>query len=203
MEYQQIIVGLGNPGQEYEHTRHNVGFAALDTIAKQYGTTEKSEPLFSRKKDVLFAETEIHGKLVLLIKPVAYMNKSGTALKQFFAYRNISTADLLSRLVVISDDSDLTEGSVKILYNRGSGGHKGIEDIKKSLGSIEFTRIKIGIRPEGNTKKSETFVLTNFGSESPIGKIIQQTPEIISVLIEKGLAHCQSQFSSLKIVHEP
>ena len=202
MEYALIIVGLGNPGEKYEKTRHNVGFLAIDEIAKS-AAAEGGKVAFSRKKDVCFAETTIGGNPVLLVKPMAFMNKSGSALKKFFAYSNIPADAALSHIIVISDDSDLQEGSIKILQNRGSGGHKGIEDIKDNFGSLDFPRIKIGIRPPGNTHKSETFVLTGFGETSPIAKNIQNIPEIISVLITKGLAYCQSRYSSLRIAHEP
>lgn len=202
MKYALIIVGLGNPGEKYEKTRHNVGFLAIDEIAKT-AKKEGDNPAFSKKQDVCFSETTIGGKLVLLVKPMTFMNKSGTALKKFFAYSNMPAHDALSRMVVISDDSDLLEGSIKILENRGSGGHKGVEDIRDNFGSLDFIRIKIGIRPPENTQRAETFVLTGFKEKSPVAEATQNIPEIINVLITKGLAYCQSHYNSLRIAHEP
>jgi peptidyl-tRNA hydrolase, PTH1 family len=198
-----IIVGLGNPGDKYAGTRHNVGFLALEKISQTFQKiiTEKKE------KGVAYFLFEIGKSNTLALKPLNRMNKSGEALKKFLSYKNISQEEFIKKAILICDDSDLKEGQIKIIKDRGAGGHKGIENIFNNFHSTDFIRIKIGIRPPHNESPSESFVLSTFKKNGAIGKAIQKTPEIIECLIKKGIGPCQSLYNSKpsvsKTTYEP
>src|SRR3989344_1801574 len=138
-----IILGLGNPGEEYKSTRHNSGATILDAfskkIAKENGGAEWKK---DNNRQSLVAKVELGKEKILLVKPQAFMNKSGVAVKDFVGQKK-----KLEKLVVIHDDLDLPVGSMKIVFNRGSGGHKGVESIIRAVKSEAFTRIRIGICP--------------------------------------------------------
>ncbi|MDO8524378.1 MAG: aminoacyl-tRNA hydrolase [bacterium] len=155
-----LIVGLGNPGLKFKKTRHNIGFRVLDALQK-----ENNLPKFklNKKAKVEITKGEINGQVVFLAKPQTFMNNSGHAVK-FLLKENGFTED---SLIVIHDDFDLPFGEVKIAENSGSGGHHGVGSIIESLGTKNFKRIKIGIRPvvDGlppTSPKAEDFVLKKF-----------------------------------------
>lgn len=151
----KLIVGLGNPGREYENTRHNIGFQLLDYLAK-----EKQIEICKNKFNGEYGEISIHGEKVLLLKPLSFMNLSGSVVSKFVSFYKISLDDVL----VIQDDLDMRFGKIKIVYNSSSGGHNGIRDIERCLGSRKYARLKIGIT---NDKSMDTknYVLGKFGCE--------------------------------------
>ena len=148
-----IIVGLGNPGDEYEMTRHNVGRIIASSFAKQFDLPEfENNKAFSG----LVSKGEIEGKVdgkkvsekVMVILPETFMNKSGKSLADL-----ITSEKKAENLIVIQDDLDLPFGTVKMVFNRGMGGHKGLESIKRAIKTEAFIRIKIGISPTTSTGK--------------------------------------------------
>lgn len=139
-----LIVGLGNPGKEYENTRHNMGFMCIDAIALKYGVNIDKE-----KMGGLNASLKINGEQVILLKPQKYINLSGEVIKKYVDYYKIPIANIL----VISDDLDLDFGQIKIKYKGSSGGHNGLKNIELCLGTREYKRIKIGI---ANNKNIDT-----------------------------------------------
>ena len=149
-----LIVGLGNPGTKYEKTRHNVGFLVLDDLQRKYGFPEFSP---SKKHTSLTSEGIISETKTLLAKPQTFMNNSGKAVKSLMAAK--------PNLIVVHDDIDIPLGKVKVSENRGSAGHKGVDSIIRSLGTKNFTRIRVGIQPKkGKPSNVETFVLKKFTS---------------------------------------
>jgi len=168
----KLIVGLGNPGNEYEHTRHNVGFELLDYICKKKNLTFEKE-----KFNAKYLFTRVDGERILLIKPLSYMNLSGTVVKKYVDYFKLLPEDIL----VIQDDLDMPLGRIKIITNSSSGGHNGIKDIEKNLGTREYIRLKIGI---SNNKDIETkeYVLSKFSQEDM--EILNETYERLSTVID-------------------
>ncbi len=150
----RIIVGLGNPGPEYEHTYHNTGALSLPFIAAGLGTEENPLAFVRYKKSFAYAKT---GTWVF-VKPLVYMNESGGAVKD--ALKVFKAAP--GNLAVAHDDSDLTIGSFKIAMGGGAAGHNGIRSIVEQIGTQEFLRIRIGIRAahEAHRKKAGEFVLS-------------------------------------------
>ena len=154
----KLIVGLGNPGKKYEHTRHNVGFIAIDKIAGSFNF----EPFaFDKKFNALLSFGNINGEKVLLLKPQTFMNSSGASVRSAMDYYKISSNDLL----VIQDELDVAMGEYKTTKDRSSAGHKGIQSIIDALGTKDFIRYRIGMESDRGNMASEDFVLANFTAD--------------------------------------
>jgi len=168
----KLIVGLGNPGKEYENTRHNIGFSLLDVIAKEKGFTISNE-----KFNANYVQININGEKVILVKPLSYMNLSGIVVRKYMDYFKITKDDLL----VIQDDLDMVIGKVKFVYNSSSGGHNGIKNIEEQISTREYVRLKIGI---SNNKDVDTrdYVLGKFNKEDK--EILDNTYKKLINLIE-------------------
>ncbi len=154
-----IIAGLGNPGEKYKDTRHNVGFQIIDQIAK-----ENNFPDFklSKKFNSLISEKILKKEKMVLLKPQTFINESGKAIRKIMDFYKIN----LENLFVIHDDIDIVFGKIKIVKARGSAGHKGVDSIIKEIGTKNFTRFRVGIQPEkGKPKNPEKFVLQKFNKE--------------------------------------
>jgi PTH1 family peptidyl-tRNA hydrolase len=156
-----IIVGLGNPGEQYCSTRHNVGFFIVDELARRWASVNFREKWHAHYLSLTVGEEKIH-----LVKPVTFMNRSGQAVGQFFRFYKGTPEQLL----VIHDDLDMAPGRVKLVKGGGAGGHNGIKSLVETLGTKEFYRLKIGIGRPGNGVVHADFpvdkyVLSNFTSE--------------------------------------
>lgn len=151
----KLIVGLGNPGNEYINTRHNVGFNFLDNVLKKCNDYQEK-----RKFDGLYSIVELNGEKIMLLKPEKYMNLSGEVLKKYTDFFKIDINDIL----VIHDDLDLPCGKIRIRYKGSSGGHNGLKNIETNLKTNCYKRIRIGIsHPEKNNIVD--FVLGKFTKE--------------------------------------
>jgi len=166
-----ILVGLGNPGSDYEYTRHNVGWRALDYIAKECGVKIKKI-----KFKATYAEAVIQGKKVLLLKPQTFMNLSGEAVMSAANYYNIPP----ERIIVIQDDIALPCAKLRIRRKGSDGGHNGLKNIIYLLNSDEFPRIKIGVsnKENGNLKD---WVLGNFSKEDD-KLIVSRFPDVLKAV---------------------
>lgn len=164
----KLIVGLGNPGSEFENTRHNVGFEFLDYICEKKGLTFDKE-----KFNAKYAFTKVDGERVLLIKPLSFMNLSGTVVKKYVDYFKLVPEDIL----IIHDDLDMPLGRTKIVFDSRSGGHNGIKDIEKSLKTKKYVRLKIGI---SNNKNIET-------KDYVLGKFTKNDKEVLNNTYERLL----------------
>ena len=175
----KLIVGLGNPGSEYENTRHNIGFQLLDFIVKN-----KEIHFLRNKFNGEYAETFINGEKVILLKPLSFMNLSGSVVEKFVSFYKIDIHDIL----VIHDDLDMNFGRIKIVNNSSSGGHNGIKDIEKCLGTKNYARLKIGI---ANDKSMDTkdYVLGQFTEEER--KILQ--------IVDKSLVNVIDDFCTMSL----
>ena len=151
-----IIVGLGNPGDKYEKTRHNVGFNVIDLLAKEY-----SIDVSKLKHKALIGEGRVGTEKVILVKPMTYMNLRGESVVDICNYYNVD----LENVIVIYDDIDLDVGKIRI-RKKGSGGtHNGMRSIIKCLGSNEFPRVRVGISKPKNGQDLADFVLSRFAKE--------------------------------------
>lgn len=153
----KMIVGLGNPGDKYEQTKHNMGFMTVDLLAKELETSFKMEKTFIAE----VAETFVNGEKVFLVKPQTFMNESGRAVKPLLTYFNIEPEDL----TVIFDDMDSPVGRVRLRQKGSSGGHNGIKSILVHVGTEQFNHVKIGIGRPKNNMKVVNHVLTRFDNE--------------------------------------
>lgn len=164
----KLIVGLGNPGKQYENTRHNIGFMILD---KYLGNVK-----WSTKFNGLYYETNIKGEKFIFLKPQSYMNLSGGVVSQFVKFFKLTYKDVL----VIHDDLDMDVSRIKIKVNSSAGGHNGIKDIIAALNTQEFARIKIGV---SNNKLIDTkdYVLGRF-SKAEIDSIMSNYDNIVDII---------------------
>ena len=170
----KLIIGLGNPGKEYEKTRHNVGFMVLDKVKKEMDLKEFS---YSKKFD---AEVSMNKKVVLL-KPQTFMNNSGKSVANFCNFYKIKSKDVL----IVHDDIDFQLGKIKIGFNESSAGHNGIKSIIKEIGTKEFWRFRVGINSKEN-RNAEDFVLNKFskGEHGLSLDILRLSVEEIKKIIE-------------------
>lgn len=165
----KLVVGLGNPGKEYENTRHNIGFMSLD----HYLGTVK----YSKKFNAEYYETNIDVEKYIFIKPLSYMNLSGKVVYDFVNFYKLDLSDVL----VIQDDMDLEFGKIRIKINSSSGGHNGIKDIIKYLNSTSFARIKFGIAHNRNMDTKD-YVLSKFSKEEL--NILSNSFSVVDKIIE-------------------
>ncbi len=190
-----LIIGLGNPGQKFQKTRHNLGWQVLDLLQKKW----KKEHNFSNWKKVKKFKAEINkgkigNKKIILVKPLTFMNLSGQAIKLLISYYKIQPKDLF----VIHDDIDIPLGKIKISKNQGAAGHKGIQSMIEELGTKNFARLRIGIKPENSKPKNvEKFVLlkVNKNDEKNIEEAIGKTIEAIEKIIKEGLEKTMNKFN--------
>lgn len=168
----KLIVGLGNPGKEYENTRHNVGFSMVDYYVK-----EKNLGEFREKDKGLFLKTKLCNEDVIFLKPQSYMNLSGEVVRKYVNFYKIHIADIL----VISDDLDLSLGNFKLRPSGSSGGHNGLKNIELHLGSNQYKRLKIGI---SNQKDIDTkdYVLGKLGKEEK--KSLEELEQVLVKVLD-------------------
>ena len=151
----KLIVGLGNPGKEYENTRHNIGFIFIDNFAKSLNVN-----IDKKKFDGLYNEVNINNEKVILLKPQTYMNLSGESIIKFVNFYKINIEDIL----IINDDLDLDFGRIRLRMNGSSGGHNGLKNIILHLGTTDFKRLKVGISNDKN-RDTKDYVLGKFSKE--------------------------------------
>jgi PTH1 family peptidyl-tRNA hydrolase len=180
-----LVAGLGNPGDEYEHTRHNIGFMVIDAVAARY-----SIPIKQKSAHFTFGRGVIEDRKAVLIKPLTFMNRSGIAVREaLFKFDNIEN------LLVVHDDLDLDTGVIRIRKTGSSGGHNGIQSVIDYLNSKDFLRLKIGIGRSARISP-ERYVLRAFNKqEKPvIDEAVETAVDAIGVVMSEGIAPAQSRF---------
>ncbi|MEN3042505.1 MAG: aminoacyl-tRNA hydrolase [Fervidobacterium sp.] len=175
-----ILIGLGNPGEKYENTRHNVGFMVLDKISKNW----KKGPNY------LYSDVQICGEKVKLIKPMTYMNLSGEVFK-YLPHDGI---------IVVYDDLDIPLGKIRIRKEGSAGGHNGIKSIISYIGK-DFPRIRVGIGPKPDNIDAADFVLSAFSKEEFIvlNDVVKLCIEAIEFILKEGIDKAMSKYNSLQI----
>jgi peptidyl-tRNA hydrolase, PTH1 family len=182
-----LIVGLGNPGAQYAATPHNLGFMVVEILAEWHNL-----PLSKKTMQAQWAKGRLAGAAVILARPTTYMNLSGQAVGQILRYFNLTGADL----VIIHDDLDVPGGRVKLAWNGGAGGHRGVLSVTQAVGTPEFYRVKLGVgRPPG-WMASDDFVLRPFPREDweAAADLVDRGARAVETLITAGLAAAQNQF---------
>lgn len=176
-----IIAGLGNPGNQYRNTRHNVGFAAIDCLAEQYQID-----IGEVKHKALSGKGRIGGERVVLVKPVTFMNLSGEAIRQIAEYYKI---DVTEELIVIYDDISLPPGQLRVRKKGSAGGHNGIKNIIAQLGTEEFKRIRIGIGEKPSGYDLADYVLGHFSDEEKalMQESYQRAAEAACMIMEQDI----------------
>ncbi|MDQ4123065.1 MAG: aminoacyl-tRNA hydrolase [Acidobacteriota bacterium] len=187
----RLVVGLGNPGADYELTRHNVGFLLVDLLAKEAGAPE------IKRKDcrALLGRIEIENERVELVKPQTFMNLSGESISCLLAKNDYR--DDKAKLIVISDDLALPFGKIRIRPRGSSGGHNGLKSIAAHLKTEEFIRLRIGIQAEHPISNTRNFVLERFSKQeqAELAEILKRSADAIRAVVRDGAEKAMAQFN--------
>ena len=187
----RVVVGLGNPGDRYRRTRHNVGFMVADILASRSGVTRWRE-----EADAWTAEARVAGQDALLVKPATFMNRSGVAVERVLAAHAADTADL----VAVLDDAALDLGTLRVRERGSHGGHNGLRSLIEMLGSDEFARIRVGIRkgePEGDLAE---YVLSEFPEEDVlvVQEMVDLAGDAVECLFREGAGEAMNRFNGAR-----
>ncbi|MGC1371122.1 MAG: aminoacyl-tRNA hydrolase [Candidatus Sulfotelmatobacter sp.] len=185
----KLIVGLGNPGIEYQFTQHNVGFLAVDRIASEHGVEIRN-----RQCRALTARIQVGSELVLLAKPETYMNLSGISVRELLAQYDLKAE---SDLVVIQDELDFPLGTLRIHTRRSSAGHNGIESIIGALGTQDFLRIRIGVAPDHKVDDGKEYLLSPMSKKqlAVVDETLDVAIEAVKVILTEGPAAAMNRFN--------
>lgn len=185
-----LIVGLGNPGAEYEWSRHNLGFLLIDKLASEAGIA-----ITRRECEALVGRGELEGIKLKLVKPQTFMNLSGVAVSCLLAKNDMQESR--EKLIVISDDLALPLGTIRIRERGSAGGHNGLKSIISALGTDEFVRLRIGIQPEHQIADAKKFVLDSFsrGDRGVVGEVLDKSAAAIKTIISGGALKAMSEFN--------
>lgn len=188
--YDWLVVGLGNPGLQYENTRHNAGFMVVDLLMKN-----QNEDFSKHKMDAVFGECKIGKNRVLVAKPQTYMNNSGTAVSQIARFYKIP----IDRIIVICDDINLDIGKIRIRRKGSDGGQKGMRDIIQLLGSEEITRVKVGVGKKPHPEYDLVdWVLSKFPKETEkdLELALEKTTKAIVEIVNRGIDSAMNKYSN-------
>ena len=182
-----LVAGLGNPGRDYERTRHNVGWLVVDELARRHGGS------FRGKFSGQLAETRLDDLRVALLKPETYMNESGRSIAAARRFFKVDPGDLL----VVHDDVDLEPGRLQARLGGGLAGHNGLRSIAQAVGTNDFLRLRIGVgRPgRGDRRSVADYVLDDFEEEVDVDSLIERAADAVETMARDGLEETQQRFN--------
>ena len=186
----RFIVGLGNPGAEYEWTRHNLGFMVIDKLASDSGIAVNK-----RECQALVGRAEIAGCTVKLVKPQTFMNLSGESVGRLLARAKLEKP--AEKLIVVSDDLALPFGKIRIRERGSAGGHNGLKSIIGCLGTNEFVRLRIGIQPDHPISDSKRFVLDVLpkAARSEVEKVVERSAAALRTILKDGVLKAMAEYN--------
>ena len=184
-----LVVGLGNPGRQYESTRHNMGFDTVDYLVEEYKV-----PQGGVKFNAMYGKTVIGGEKVILMKPLSFMNLSGGPVRDMVNYFKI---DPETELIVIYDDIDLDPGQLRIRKQGSAGGHNGIKDIIRQLGTEQFLRIKVGVGAKPKGWDLADYVLGHFSKEDRglVDDALKRVAGAVELMVQGDVDQAMNQFN--------
>jgi PTH1 family peptidyl-tRNA hydrolase len=185
-----LVVGLGNPGAEYERTRHNLGFMLIDLLAREAGAQVKR-----KECRALVGRAELEGTRALLVKPQTYMNLSGEAVACLLS--KLEAKNAAQDLIVISDDLALPFGTIRLRRRGSAGGHNGLKSIIAATKSDEFMRLRIGIQPDHPLGDTKSFVLDEFSrtERAELDKILERSAEALRAVLRDGIDKAMAEYN--------
>ena len=191
-----LIVGLGNPGRQYEGTRHNMGFDTIDYLIEKYRI-----PQSGVKFNAMYGKGIIGGEKVILMKPLSYMNLSGSPVREMANYFKI---DPETEMIVIYDDIDLDPGQLRIRKQGSAGGHNGIKDIIRQLGTQKFLRIKVGVGAKPKGWDLADYVLGRFSDSDrrQINEAIAKAGDAVEIVISRGADIAMNEYNKKTVSAE-
>jgi len=185
----KLVVGLGNPGIEYQFTPHNLGFLTIDRIAERCKVD-----IASRRCQAATAKVKLAGHEVLLAKPETFMNLSGRSVRKLVEDLEVDPAN---DLIVVYDELDLPFGAIRIRQRGGTAGHNGLESIIGSLGGDEFVRVRLGIQPDRPVSDGAKFVLGQFKKSQlkTVDELVDRAADAVEAILKDGLAAAMNRFN--------
>jgi len=197
-----LIVGLGNPGEKFKNTRHNLGFRVVELFREKNNSPDFK---FSKKFNAEISEDFFNNEKIILAKPQTFMNESGKSVRKIISGFKCNPlgsppagVQQVSSLVVVHDDIDLPLGKIRISKSRGSAGHKGIESIIEKLGMNNFVRLRVGILPKtGKPKNPEKFVLQKFRKDEKerIERAIEKSVNALDLIVKRGVEKAMNEYN--------
>jgi PTH1 family peptidyl-tRNA hydrolase len=186
-----LVVGLGNPDAEYELSPHNIGFMVIDQLAEMCGARVKRRAWWARAR-ARVGEVEMEGRRVLLAKPQTYMNLSGEAVRPLLEKNSLTAGSL----IVVYDDHDLPWRTLRIRQRGSAGGHRGMESVIRSIGTDEFTRVRLGI-DTGSSRADPDYLLKPMGREQrkELEDILGQAAQAVASIITEGAEKAMTRFN--------
>jgi PTH1 family peptidyl-tRNA hydrolase len=184
----KLIVGLGNPGSQYERTRHNAGFMAIDALAQKHGASN-----FRVAHESFMADVLLGGEKVLLLKPQTYMNLSGRAVASAMGFYKLEVKDVL----VVVDDVALPAGVIRLRASGSAGGHNGLKDIERAMGGMGYARLRIGVDPPGVVPQKD-YVLNAFTGEQKLKMeaSLKAAVDAMGVWVSEGIVAAMNKFNA-------
>ncbi len=182
-----LIVGLGNPGTEYENTRHNVGFRVVDTIAETHGGS------FSSDRHGRVSTVRFKGRTLVLLKPNTFMNLSGKAVKHWMTAEKIPT----ERILVVTDDLHLDFEVIRLRAKGSYGGHNGLKDVQSVLGTTVYSRLKVGIGSDYSKNQQSEFVLGEWTSQEKLllQEVLTKSAKAVEAVVSLGISRAMNQYN--------
>ena len=195
----KVVTGLGNPGERYRLTRHNVGFRVVDLLADRWGLTGQGRVRDGAAQ--LEVQLEDPAQRVLLVKPMRYMNRSGAPVKAALRQTN---AELADDLLVVTDDVDLPLGRLRLRREGSAGGHNGLRDIIATFGSNEFNRLRVGIGRPGSTRETVNHVLSTFrpNERELATEVIATAADAVELWLREGIEAAMNRFNGIDLAGE-
>ena len=190
-----IIVGLGNPGKQYEHTRHNVGFEVIDILADRIGIC-----IEEKKHKALCGRGILEGQKVVLVKPQTFMNLSGESVRAIFDFYKVESKDI----IIVYDDVSLEPGQLRIRGKGSAGGHNGIKNIIAHLGTQEFPRVKVGVGEKPKGMDLADYVLSRFSKEEQdtMEEAFHEAANPVALIVQKDIDSAMNHFNMKKKTEE-
>lgn len=184
-----IIVGLGNPGKQYEHTRHNVGFDTIDVLAERYHIS-----VDAKKHKALYGKGAIEGNRVVLAKPQTFMNLSGESVRELIDFYKI---DETEELIIIYDDISLEPGQLRLRAKGSAGGHNGIKSIIAHLGGQEFKRVKVGVGEKPKGYDLADYVLSRFqrAEREKVDAALERAADAVVKILTDDMASAMNEYN--------
>jgi peptidyl-tRNA hydrolase, PTH1 family len=184
-----LIVGLGNPGAQYEWTRHNAGFMVIDELARRTGQTVRV-----KECQALTARARVGGVEALLVKPQTFMNLSGVAVEQLKSKYAVADA---ARVLAVTDDFALPFGKLRVRPQGSAGGHNGLKSLIAKLNTQDFPRVRLGIAPDHPLRDSAAFVLAEFprNDREALATLVECAADAVEVILTNGIAEAMSKFN--------
>ncbi len=191
----KLIVGLGNPGAQYERTRHNAGFMAVDALARKHASVSIPKSQFHAAT----LDTRIAGEKVLLMKPTSFMNRSGQSVGEAIRFFKLEASE---DLIVLVDDIALPVGCIRVRQRGGSGGHNGLNDIDRVLGGADYTRVRIGVGEVPRLMNQADWVLSKFMSEEKdaVEQGTLQASRAAELIVEEGVSVAMNRLNKKLVV---